>query len=75
MVWTIVSIVKRNSYSVLAIEKNCKKTATWQRMQNLFIYCCTVPDSVFQCVFTVYSVVLFLYFSLLVIFIYCKITL
>ncbi len=38
------------------------------------IYCCTVTDSIFQCVFTIYSVVWFLYFSLQVLFIYCKIT-
>ncbi len=44
-------------------------------MLYLFIYCCTETDRIFQCVFTVYSVVCFLYFSLLVIFIYCRITL
>ncbi len=40
---------------------------------NEFIYLFTVPDSIFQCVFTVYSVVWSLNCSLLVLFIYCKI--
>ncbi len=50
---------------VLAIEKNC----------NSFFFLFTVTNSIFQCVFTVYLVVWFLNFSLLVLFIYCKISL
>ncbi len=42
---------------------------------NEFICLFTVTDSIFQCVFTVYSVVWSLKFSLLVLFIYCKISL
>ncbi len=42
---------------------------------NEFIYLFTVTDSIFQCVFTVYSVVWSLNFSLLVLFIYFKISL
>ncbi len=42
--------------------------------RGCIIYCCTVTDSIFQCLFTINSVVWFLYFSLQVLFIYCKIT-
>ncbi len=38
----------------------------------LFIYFCKITDSIFQCVFTVYSVVWSLNFSLVVLFIYCR---
>ncbi len=42
---------------------------------NEIIYLFRVTDSIFQCVFTVYSVVWSLNFSLLVLFIYCEISL
>ncbi len=50
----------RNCYSVK--NKDIINIRGWQKMHDLCIYCCTVTDSILQCVFTVYSVVWSLYF-------------
>ncbi len=42
---------------------------------SIIYYFCKITDSIFQCVFTVYSVVWSLNLSLVVLFIYCKISL
>ncbi len=56
----------RNCYSIT--NKDITNIRGWQRMQNVFIYCFTVTDRIFRCVFTVYSVVWSFNFSLLVLF-------